>query len=121
MHVTRRHDATLASRPLLMLTAAALIAVLSATAPSNAQPVSRSNYEQQKQACRESGEFQKGLTGDELIRFVNQCVAEGAGTSSLTQSDVYQTKVQACRNQGADQQELRGDALQAFVATCVKQ
>jgi hypothetical protein len=120
MHVTRRRDATLASRPLLMLIAAALIAGLSATAPLTAQPVSRSNYEQQKLACRESGEFQKGLTGDELIRFVNQCVAEGAGKRSPTQNDVYEAQVQACRNQGADRQQLSGDALQAFVSTCVK-
>jgi hypothetical protein len=121
MRITPRHHATLASRPLLMLAAAASIAVLSVTAPSSAQPVSGSNYEQQKQACRESGEFQKGLTGDALIQFVNRCVAEGSGTSSPTQSDVYEAKVQACRNQGADQQQLSGDALQAFVASCVKQ
>jgi hypothetical protein len=121
MRITQRHHGALASRPLLMLAATISIVVLSATAPSSAQPVPGLSYEQQRQACRASGEFKKNLRGDELTLFVDQCVAEGAGTSSPTQSDVYEAKVQACRNQGTDRQQLSGDALQAFVVTCVKE
>jgi hypothetical protein len=107
----------------LALAPAALIG-LSSTATSTAQAApsyeqKKESYEQKKEMCRQEGSFRLNLTGDHLTRFVDDCVAEGSGTSSPTAIESYEAKVQACRNDGAYRQRLSGDALQAFVAMCL--
>jgi hypothetical protein len=98
-----------------------LVGSLSSIAASTAQPPPVPSYEQKKEACRQTGEFGQGLTGDDLVRFVDQCIAPGAGASTPTASNTYEAKVQACRTEGADRQGLSGDWLQAFVSRCVGQ
>jgi hypothetical protein len=108
-------------RSLFVWTSAALIGCLSSIATSTAQVQPAPSYEQKRETCRQEGEFRQNLTGDALIRFVDQCVAQGAGTSTPTATEPYEAKLQACRNEGTYRQQLSGDALQAFVMKCVGQ
>ena len=108
-------------RSLFLIVPAGLIGFLSTMATSIAQPQSAPSYEQKRAMCREEGTSRQGLTGDELTRFVDQCIAQGAGTSTPPAADSYEAKRQACRNEGDYRQQLSGDALQAYVAKCVGQ
>jgi hypothetical protein len=108
-------------RSLFLLVPAALIGFLSSIATSTAQPQPAPSYEQKREMCRQEGEFRQNLAGDDLIRFVDQCIAQGAGTSTPTATEPYEAKLQACRNEGTYRQQLSGDALQAFVAKCIGQ
>lgn len=104
----------------LTLAPAALIGLASvASSPAHAQAAP--SYEQKKELCRQEGALRQNLDGDALIRFVDQCVTQSAGSSAPAAGDAYEVKVQSCRNEGADRRGLTGDALQAYVAKCVGQ
>jgi len=111
-------------RSLFLLAPAILIASMStiATSAAQTQPQSGGSYEQQKAACRQEGEGRRNLMGNDLTRFVEECVAQGSGTSTAAPTgSSYEAKAQACRREGEFQQNLSGSALQAFVAKCVGQ
>ena len=107
-----------------LLAPAILIASMSTigiSAAQQQQQQSGASYEQQKAACRQEGMFNRNLSGDNLARFVDDCVMQGSGTSAAAPPASYEAKAQACRRQGEFQEQLSGSALQAFVAKCVGQ
>lgn len=85
-------------------------------AAAQAQPAA--SYERSQEACRAEGKFNRQLSGDSLAEFVDQCVAEGSGSSASPSADHSQSRRQACDQLGRDTQELRGDQLRMFIEKC---
>ncbi len=110
-------------RPLFLFASAVLIASISSIATAAAQSQSGMSYEQIRAMCRDEGQLRRNLMGNDLTRFVDECVTQGSasGTSTAAPANSYGVKIQACRREGEFQQNLSGSALQAFVAKCVGQ
>jgi hypothetical protein len=109
------------------MTAAALVAVLVftvAVSPAIAQSTDAGSYAQKKSICYREGGLRENLMGDELARFMTQCMNDATMTKVPGTSEAAAAEAawkERCRTEGQSRRNLMGDQLVSFIDQCMGQ
>jgi hypothetical protein len=111
--------------PVISTALVAVLGVASTAWPAIAQSTDAGSYARKKNICYREGGLHQNLMGDELTRFMTQCMNDVTMTkapdSSAEAAAAEAAWRQRCRNEGESKRSLAGDQLVAFVNQCMGQ